>query len=129
MFCRGGSKLIISKGAELIIGDNFIISSNSEIICKTRIEIGNDCLLSWDVLIMDSDMHKIFQNGKCVNRAKPIVIGNHIWIGCRSSVLKGVRIADNTVIASSSVITRSCEEGGCVVSSNRLLKQNISWEY
>lgn len=111
------------------MGDNFTISSNSEIICKTRIEIGNDCLLSWHILIMDSDMHKIFQYGKYINPAKPIIIGNHVWIGCRSSILKGVRIADNTVIASNSVITNSWESDGCIISSNRILKQNISWEY
>lgn len=124
-----GSKLIINDNATLILGDNFTISSNSEVICKTKVTFGNDCLLSWDILIMDSDMHKIFQNCEYVNPDKPVVIGNHVWIGCRTSILKGVIIPDNTIIASNSVITKSFKEDKCIISNNRIIKQNISWKY
>ena len=104
------------------------------IICQKNIKLGDGCLLSWDILIMDSDFHKIANmfDSKVINAPKDIIIGNHVWIGCRSTILKGVAIADNTVIAAGSIITKSFEGGNCVVGGSGkhvgILKENTNWE-
>lgn len=129
-----GSKINIGKDATLTIGDNFGISGCSEITCNKSITFGNDCLLSWDVLIMDTDLHKIKVLGKygVVNKSKPIIIGNHVWIGCRCVLLKGVIIGDNNVIAANSTITKGYVNSNCVLTGNgsttKVLKENIDWE-
>lgn len=126
-----GCKLSVIEGT-LVLGDNFAISGNSAIICNKDITFGNDCLLSWDILIMDSDIHSILdRNGNRLNLSIPIKIGNHVWIGCRSTILKGVNISNDCVIAASSVLTKSFDTDGVIIgghgSQQRILKENITW--
>lgn len=79
---------------------------------------------------MDTDYHKILnENNEIINEDKPISIGNHVWIGCRNTILKGVTIADNNVIAANSTITRSFKSTRCVIGNNTVeLKSNIDWK-
>lgn len=78
---------------------------------------------------MDTDFHYILnENNEVINEDKPISIGNHVWIGCRNIILKGVTIADNNVIAANSTITKSFKSSGCVIGNNVItLKENIKW--
>jgi acetyltransferase-like isoleucine patch superfamily enzyme len=51
--------------------------------------------------MFNSDTHKIYDDeGNVTNEAKEIVVGDKIWIGCRSTILKGAVILNNCVIGS-----------------------------
>ena len=78
---------------------------------------------------MDTDYHKILnENDEIINEDKPINIGNHVWIGCRNTILKGVTIAENNVIAANSTITKSFYSTESVIGNNtEVLKSNIRW--
>lgn len=125
-----GSK--ISNSAKLILGENFNITAKSEIVCTKEIKFGENCLVSWDVLIMDTDFHSIhcLDSGHCINSSENIYIGNHVWVGCRSLILKGSNIPSDTVIAANSTVTKKLEttENTIVGSLNKVIKNNISWE-
>ena len=125
-----GSRISVASGAVLQFGDNFSMTGNSSIVCQKAISFGDDCLLSWDILIMDSDFHKILNmQGDTVNAPSPIRIGNHVWIGCRSTILKGVQIADHSVIAAGAVITKTLPNTHSVYGGNNLkLKSDIDWK-
>ena len=128
-----GTKISIGKNATLVLGDKFMISGKSDIICQKEITFGNDCLLSWDILIMDTDFHKILnKDGEIVNAPRPINIGNHVWICCRNTILKGVTISDNNIISANSTITKSISESNCAIGGNGkdvvILKRDINWE-
>lgn len=125
-----GCKISVASNAILRFGDNFSISGNSSLVCQKDISFGNDCLLSWDILIMDSDFHKILNmQGKTVNAPSPIRIGNHVWIGCRSTILKGVQVADHSVIAAGAVITKTLPDAHSIYGGNNLkLKSDIDWK-
>lgn len=124
-----GTKIGVGKEGKLVLGNNFNVTGSSEIICEKEIVFGEDCLLSWSILIMDTDFHPIFnQQGVLQNPNKPIIIGNNVWIGCRSTVLKGVSIADNSVIASNSTIRKNCERESCIYGDgSKLIKDSIVW--
>ena len=124
-----GSK--ICSSGNLIFGDNFSISAETEIICNKKIEFGNDCLLSWDILVMDSDQHSIKTiDGRIVNEDQEISIGNNVWVGCRSTILKGTVIKDNNVIASNTTLCGKHDFINSVIGGtpNKVLKSNIYWE-
>ena len=101
-----GTRIKIEEGATLIVGDLLKITGNTSIVCYKSIEIGRKCMMSWDILVMDSDTHKIFDESKRrVNEDKPVRIGENVWIGCRNTILKGSIIPDNSILAAGTVMT------------------------
>jgi acetyltransferase-like isoleucine patch superfamily enzyme len=98
-----GVRLEIGKGAVLQIGNGTYLNRNTLIVTQASVEIGKDCRIAWDVVIMDSDLHPIV--GKVMEN-KPVIIEDHVWVGCRSIILKGVRIGKGAIIAAGSVVTK-----------------------
>lgn len=124
-----GTKIEIKKYGNLKIGNNVTFTGGSKIICNKKIYFGNDCLISWDTLIMDSDGHTILDNNN-INIDKPIIIGNHTWIGCNSIILKNTKIFSNTVIASGSIVSGNYIEKNILLSVDKAkkLKSQIKWD-
>lgn len=95
--------------AEVVIGEENWLNNNSCIIATQHIFIGNGCQIGDLVMILDSDFHEINPERRNLSMglAKPVRIGNNVWLGSRVMVLKGVSIGDNSVIAAMSVVTES----------------------
>lgn len=128
-----GCRISIGNDAMLTLGDNFAITGRSSIVCQKEITFGNDCLLSWDILMMDTDFHHIMNvDGKIINQPRPIHVGNHVWIGCRNTILKGVAIADNVIVSANSTLTKNVVENNCAVGGAGkevlVLKRGIDWK-
>ena len=126
-----GTKILVAKNGTLTLGNNFRITGRTELICREGITFGEDCLLSWDILMMDTDYHYVIpQNGERRPNQQSITVGNHVWIGCRNTILKGVKIADNTIVAANSTLTKSIAESHCVVAGKgEVVKRGVDWEY
>lgn len=84
--------LIITDGARVTFGDNCFVAPNC---CFTTAEHA-----------IDPEMRKAG-----VEVAKPITVGNNVWIGAGCTILAGVTIGDNTVIGAGSVVTRDIPAG------------------
>lgn len=100
-----GVRLEIGPRGTLIIGNGTYINRNTLIVCEDHVEIGENCKIAWDVIIMDSDLHPIDDSIPIIN--KPVRIEDGVWIGCRSIILKGVSIGYGAVIAAGSVVTKN----------------------
>lgn len=125
-----GSKLSVQKDAILSLGKNLKISAETSIIAAHRVEIGDDCLIAWDVLIMDTDLHFITDFDNAIKNApQPVVIGSKVWIGCRCLILKGANVAANSVIAANSTVSKPLLDEHTVYGGNNhaKLKSNINW--
>lgn len=121
-----GADIILFKGAKLNLGSGFF-NSNIKIRCHERIEIGEDVAISHDVTIMDSDAHEGLWEG--YEKTKPIKIGNHVWIGTRVTILKGVTIGDNAIIAAGSVVTKDVPNNTIVAGvPAKVIKTDINWK-
>ena len=121
----------ISVTGVLFLGDGVQMVAESAIVAQRAVAIGKGCLISWDVLIIDTDGHPIYDaRGTHINAPAPISIGNDVWLGCRSVVLKGVRIADGVVVAAASTVTRPVEAPNVIVGGSpaRVVKENIRWK-
>lgn len=128
-----GSKISVGKEATLTLGEHFVITGGSEIICQKEINFGCDCLLSWDILIMDTDFHQVLnEKGETTNAPRPINIGNHVWIGCRNTILKGVTIGDNNIVSANSTIAKSIKDTDSVIGGHGksvgVIKRGIDWK-
>lgn len=127
-----GSRISVGKEGELDIGNNFVITSNSSIICFKNIKFGSHCLLSWDILIMDTDFHVVnyvdFKDSFIVDN---ISIGNNVWIGCKTLILKGTLIGNNSVIAAGSKLSKKYDEDNLLISGNpgKIIRKIKGWQY
>lgn len=128
--CIGhGSKISVGPEGTLEIGNNFNITAESTIICFEKIKFGENVLISWQCLIMDTDFHKILINNQVTNSNREICIGDHVWIGCRCTILKGVKIASGCVIASGSHLVKSVNVNKVIVGGNpaQIIRKDIDW--
>lgn len=124
-----GSKFEIKQHGYLVIGENVTFTGKANVICSKKMVFGDDCLISWNTLFMDSDGHTILGGDSGKNINKPIIIGQHVWIGCNVTVLKGTNIANGTVIASNSVIKGSFKEENTIIAGKkaRQVREKIKW--
>ena len=122
-----GGDIICFPNSRLTIGSGFC-NSNVTIRCTKRIQIGKDVAISHNVTIMDSDAHNIKEwNHK---KTKPVIIGNHVWIGSRAMILKGVKIGDGAVVAAGAVVTKDVPSNSLVAGvPAKVIKTNIIWEH
>lgn len=125
-----GTKIAVGKGAVLTFGNRFLITAHSEIACFNKISFGENCLLSWDILIMDTDAHPVYdESGIRINGDKPIKICNNVWIGSRTAILKGTEIADGCIVGAQSVVTKQFYKKNCLIVEQpaSIRKTNIFW--
>ena len=107
-----GVRLEVGRGARLGIGTGTYLNRNTEVIAWKEVTIGVGCMIGWDVLIMDTDQHPT-PRGTLANR--PVHIGDHVWIGARATILKGVDIGSGAVIGACAVVTHDVPAGAVVL--------------
>ena len=107
-----GVRLEVGSGGKLSIGTGTYLNRNTEVIAWKEVSIGRDCMIGWDVLIMDTDQHPIPGRG-LDNRS--VRIGDRVWIGARAMVLKGVTIGDGAVVGAGAVVTHDVPAGAVVI--------------
>jgi len=103
--------IAVENGASLKIGNDCGFSGVS-IYCGISITIGNNLTCGGNVSIWDTDFHPLSylerrRYSSDAIRKKPILIGNDVFIGANSIILKGVTIGDRAIIAAGSVVTKS----------------------
>ncbi|MBQ0111455.1 MAG: acyltransferase [Oscillospiraceae bacterium] len=124
-----GTRIFIRNGGQLIL-KNGSMNSSSQIICSTKITIGNHVKIAGDVLIRDCDDHTIIYKDKTTSvMAKEIVIGDNVWIGQRATILKGVHIGEGAIIGACSVVTRDVPPHSIVAGNPaKVIKDDILWK-
>ena len=93
----------------LEIGNNVHVNNYSRIVALEKITIGNNVTIAQFVSILDHDHKFELINDKLEldgYTTSPINIGNNVWISDKVTILKGVCIGDNVVIAANSVVNK-----------------------
>jgi len=115
----------INENAVLELGSGFV-NHGARIHCFQSIKIGDQVYIGDDVAIRDSDGHEIVGSDKPMTM--PIVIGDHVWIGAKVTIVKGVSIGEGAVVAAGAVVTKDVPPH-CIVAGvpARVIKENVSW--
>lgn len=95
-----------------------------------HIELGDDCMLSADVWLLASDSHPIYEivSGRRVNPAADVRIGDHVWLGFRSMVLKGAVVGSGAVIGAGAVVTGAVPRDAVAAGNPaRIVREGIRW--
>lgn len=125
--------VVLRNYGELVLGDEFHISSPSRIVCYKKIVFGKDILIGWNCHFEDGDAHKIFIDTDelmtRLNNDAQITIGDHVWFCANVQVHKGVTIGNNVVVAANSVLLKPFVGDNMVIGGMpiRCLKSNINW--
>jgi acetyltransferase-like isoleucine patch superfamily enzyme len=113
------------SSARVRIGDRTSIGDRTEIHCGREVSIGARCAIAWDVVILDRDYHALDAGGE---QCRAVTIGDHVWIGCRAIVLKGVTIGAGAVVAAGAVVTDDVPERALVAGNPaRVVRERVSW--
>lgn len=114
---RDGAKIRVRKGGKCTIGNNTSINNNNMIACHESIEIGDNCQFSPNVQIYDHD-HDFRDTGglKAMKyKTGAVKIGNNVWIGANTVILRGTEIGDDCVVGAGSVIKGIFPAGSVIV--------------
>lgn len=120
-----GHQINVDDGATLEFAGGGYLNHDCKVDCKKHIRIGTRTIIAEDVTITDSDAHQL---GGSVS-PREIFIGNHVWIGARSMILKGVTLGDGCVIAAGSVVTKDVPSGALAAGvPARVIRENVVWK-
>ena len=148
-----GNKIVIDKGGKLIltgekalfnrknyvlisstgtfeIGNNFWVNAHAEFYCRKRLKFGDDVLISFHVIFLDTDYHPIFNKQKdIINPDLEIVMGNNVWIGCNVTLLKGTHIGNNIIVGAGSLVVGNLLQENSIYCGNpvRHVKDDRTW--
>jgi maltose O-acetyltransferase len=114
-------------GFNISVGDHFYANFDCLMLDGGGITIGDHVLFGPRVGIYTSN-HAVDAAERAAGAcyAKPVRIGDHVWIGGGVTINQGVTIGDNTIIASGSVVTRSIPSGVIAVGSPAQVRREIT---
>lgn len=141
--CNGkflDGRIIMSDNSSMKIGKNVDVGFGHDWVLNeyTECVVGNDCLFSYDIYLRTNDGHSVFdlKSGKNINstyeisKNKKILIGNHVWIGMRSTVLYDTEIGDGSIIGAASLIKGKIPNN-CVAAGipAKVIRTDVAWSY
>ena len=119
--CEIKGQLFSFEGGKILIGNNVFMNYNSFIGSMEAVTIGNDVIIATNVRIFDNNNHPTSPTQREMMshndfygelwtwkyaEHKPVVIGDNVWIGEFSAILKGVTIGKGSIVASHSMVTK-----------------------
>jgi maltose O-acetyltransferase len=118
------AKLYTGKKGKLIVGHNSRLNG-VHIDAQELVQIGKNVRIAPYTIILDSDFHNI-SNHFAEGASSPIIIKDNVWIATRATILKGVTIGENSVVAAGAVVTKdippNCVAGGIPAKVIKFLK-------
>lgn len=88
------------------IGNCVLMSPGSRISASDEVVIGDGVMMANGTYITDSDWHTVYDRTTRSDVVTPVHIRDNVWLGDHATVLKGVTIGENSVVAARAVVTR-----------------------
>ena len=123
----------ISDGGIIEVGHNTHFSGKTHMACieGKKVHIGERCLFSDTITFRTGDSHSILDSdGKRINKAKDITIGDHVWIGQQVIVLKGSAVGADSIVGTGSLLTGKTYDSNSIIAGipAKIVKQHVSWD-
>jgi len=106
-----------SDGPRLVIGSGTYINRFTMFDASERIDVGRQCMIGPFCYVTDHD-HGFESGTPMVEQplvARPVRIGNNVWVGASTTILKGVTIGNDAVVGAGAVVTRDVRPGDKVM--------------
>lgn len=100
-------------GKNITIGKNVFFNTGCSFQDRGGISIGDGSMLGMNVTIATLN-HGLPLETRNTTYPLPVIIGNNVWIGSNATILPGVTIEDNSVVAAGAVVTKDVPENTVV---------------
>lgn len=114
-------------GSNIRVGRRFFANFNFTVLDEAPVTVGDDCFIGPNVSIYTAchSTDPVERNSRR-EWARPVNIGDNVWIGGSVTILPGVTIGSNVTIGAGSVVVKDIPDG-CVAVGNpcRVVKRNI----
>ncbi len=111
-----GCKVRVHEG-EVSIGAKTVIGQECTISAFQHVSIGRECIIADRVMLIDFD-HGVTEVDRPIRTQgiykRDVRVGHNVWIGYGACILRGVTVGDNSIIGTSSVVTRTVLENAVV---------------
>jgi acetyltransferase-like isoleucine patch superfamily enzyme len=101
-------------GAEIRVGRNVFINQNCTFYDLGGLDIADDVLIGPNVSLITSGHPLEPSRRRAFTTARPIVIERNVWIAAGATVIGGVTVGENAVVAAGSVVTRDVPQNTLV---------------
>lgn len=103
-------------GFNIVLGEGVYLNAGCTILDTARVSIGDSSMLGPGVQIYCAEHHKdTAKRTAGLEIAKPVEIGENVWIGGGAVILPGVTVGDGAIVGAGSVVTRDVPPGATVV--------------
>lgn len=135
---RGPGSMYIQDDANFKFGTKATIANNYyfSISRGNKCVIGENCMISHDTIWRSNDGHTIFDlkkkqnvnSTKEINKTREIIIGDHVWIGQRSTILYNTKIESNSIVGAHSLVKGKFGNNLIVAGvPAKVIRKNITW--
>lgn len=126
-FSSRGNVTLIAQNGKLIIGDYVFFNTNCVVTALESIEIGDHCTFGPNVMIFDHDhdYRKDFSSKGQGFVTESIIIGDNVWIGANSVILRGTSIGDDCVVAAGTIVKGQIPACSLIYSERKMLFRTI----
>ncbi len=116
---------ICDYGYNIEIGENFYSNHNLVILDANKVKFGDNVFIAPNCGFYTAGHPLDYETrNKGLEYAKPIEVGNNVWIGGNVVVLPGVKIGDNVVIGAGSIVTKDIPSNSVAVGNPcRVIKE------
>jgi acetyltransferase-like isoleucine patch superfamily enzyme len=109
-----GTKIRCHEG-EVAIGSKTVLGQECTISAYQHVHIGEQCVIADRAMFIDFD-HGAAEVERPIRvqgiYKRDVEVGSNVWIGYGACLLRGVRVGDNSIIGTSSVVTRDVPANG-----------------
>lgn len=100
-------------GKNITVGKNVFINACCHFQDHGGVSLGDGCQIGHNVVFATLN-HGLAPEDRQTTYPAPITLGKNVWVGSNSTILQGVTIGDNAVIAAGAVVTKDVPENTIV---------------
>ncbi len=124
---------IYTSNHEIFIGNKTTMGGGEVSMdgSPAKISIGEDCMFSYNIEMRTTDSHAIYKinTNERLNPEEDIIVGNHVWVGANSTILKGSILEDGSILGSGSILKGKLDSN-CIAAGipAKVIKREVEWK-